>query len=507
MSAPASDSKGQLCGLGASVVNFRFQLLRTSTIFTLLVLAACGGGGDSGVTPPNDIGTLAYVVTECRDTADGFSERQALHILHSDRDVTVMETPGVGPYFPGFGGQCRLLTTGRFGDGSVSREAFQGVAVSPDGAAVVFEVSDDLSINPPLPLHLPQEQKGIFFVRADGSGLRSLGPPSRLPFFALLNGGGTSPFFSFVFSPDGRMITFADEGPDAAGNEAGQVITLDVGSAQRRQVTHLPPAVAPVDDPFHTPSVVNPQFINNQTIAFFTFAKPDRLNPNGKFVPFTVRSDGSEEPKAAPVALTLPGGVDFIPVITGDKPAAVNLNLPGEAHNANAFPGVTAITEVFAIDGPNLLQLTNFQRVDTFGEIVGVDRQNVFFVASANPPELPDSNPAETCQIFSIDRIGGNLRQLTQFSAGQHKTTNGCYFEPPPGCAVAHLTQDSKTRTLVFYSSCDPLGTNPLGGQVFSMHPDGSGLRQLTHTQGLVIHPGEVIGELPGPIAYGPYAP
>jgi len=40
------------------------------------------------------------------------------------------------------------------------------------------------------------------------------------------------------------------------------------------------------------------------------------------------------------------------------------------------------------------------------------------------------------------------------------------------------------------------------------MRPDGSGLRQLTHTRGLLIQPGgTVIGELPGPMAYGPYAP
>ena len=74
----------------------------------LLVLAGCGGGGDSGDPPPSDIGTLAYVTTECRDTADGFSESQALHILHGDRDVTVMETPGVGPAHRG-GRVCRGL--------------------------------------------------------------------------------------------------------------------------------------------------------------------------------------------------------------------------------------------------------------------------------------------------------------------------------------------------------------------------------------------------------------
>ena len=82
------------------------RLVRTSTLLTLLALSACGGGGGSGDSSPSDIGTLAYVVTECRDTAEGFSERQALHILHGDRDVTVMETPDVGPV-TGVGGLCR----------------------------------------------------------------------------------------------------------------------------------------------------------------------------------------------------------------------------------------------------------------------------------------------------------------------------------------------------------------------------------------------------------------
>jgi hypothetical protein len=38
--------------------------------------------------------------------------------------------------------------------------------------------------------------------------------------------------------------------------------------------------------------------------------------------------------------------------------------------------------------------------------------------------------------------------------------------------------------------------------------PDGSDLCQLTHARGLMNQSGgTVIGELPGPIAYGPYAP
>jgi hypothetical protein len=40
------------------------------------------------------------------------------------------------------------------------------------------------------------------------------------------------------------------------------------------------------------------------------------------------------------------------------------------------------------------------------------------------------------------------------------------------------------------------------------MQPDGSGLRQLTDSRGLVKEAdGTYSGELPGPWAYGPYAP
>ena len=60
---------------------------------------------------------------------------------------------------------------------------------------------------------------------------------------------------------------------------------------------------------------------------------------------------------------------------------------------------------------------------------------------------------------------------------------------------------DRRAGSLVFDSSCDPLGTNPGGGnQLFAMRPDGSGLRQLTYTQGIVNHPDRSIDvELPAP--------
>ena len=152
----------------------------------LLALAACGGDGSGGDTMRSALGTLAYVETECRDTKEGFVERQALRIRQGDREpVTVFETPTVGPV-AGTGGLCNQVNRWRWGPGSIGRQAVQAVAVSPDGASVVFDVTDEFSFYPvPLPLNLPPEQKGLFWVRADGTGLRRLGPPSRTHFFAV----------------------------------------------------------------------------------------------------------------------------------------------------------------------------------------------------------------------------------------------------------------------------------------------------------------------------------
>ena len=74
---------------------------------------------------PTDIGTLAYVVTECQQTGDVFSEHQTLHILHGERDVTVMETPGGSSLAEV--GLCKLVTSGRLGAFSVAREAIQNL--------------------------------------------------------------------------------------------------------------------------------------------------------------------------------------------------------------------------------------------------------------------------------------------------------------------------------------------------------------------------------------------
>jgi hypothetical protein len=56
---------------------------------------------------------------------------------------------------------------------------------------------------------------------------------------------------------------------------------------------------------------------------------------------------------------------------------------------------------------------------------------------------------------------------------------------------------------IVSYSTCDPFGTNPNGGELFAMRPDGSRLRQLTAARGLVVEAdGAVTAHLPGPFRY-----
>ena len=150
--------------------------------------------------------------------------------------------------------------------------------------------------------------------------------------------------------------------------------------------------------------------------------------------------------------------------------------------------------------------MTNFRRSDTWDPLVDVDREHVYFPAAANPV---GSNPSENCQLFSIDRLGSDLRQLTNFREREH-SKSGCFFSGRlgEGCALLRLAQDPRSRTLFFDSSCDALGQNPNGAQIFAIQPDGSGLRQLTNSRGLVQEAdGTYSAELPGPWAYGPYLP
>lgn len=462
----------------------------------LLALSACGGGGggaESGGLPPlATVRTLAYVVTQCRDHPPRLFFHQELRIQNGDRvaltvaaaDYTIVQEP---PLLPGL---CGLYGTSRAGTSSLYAGPFERLGVSPDGSGVVFEKTTRSSIGrfPPL----APDEEGFFFVRADGSGLRRLGPPSResltrieldasLPTGLRLN----SDVNPLSFSADGRTVVFSDRGPGPAGENAAQVVTLDVATGARFQVTHLPRAT-PIDSISLDVTVV--RFLPDGTIIFNPRANFDGHNPKGDNA-YTVRPDGTDL-KQVPSPVVLPGSaIDPTFQITGDEPTAISSGLPDGS------------SEVFLLDHGNLLQLTNFRRPDTLRATLDIDGQRVFFLASGDPLK---TNPSENCQIFSIDTLGTGLRQLTDFSQGGRSTlpcaapTGG----PPPGCVVEPPRQDPMTGVLVFPSSCDPFGRNSNGEQLFAMYPDGTGLQQLTDTSGFMTEAdGTVVAELPGPFA------
>src|SRR5256885_1816670 len=151
-----------------------------TTSLLLLALAACGGGGGDDAAQqggPAPINTLAYVDTACRDSAGFFSATQELRVLRGESaPVTVARVPIAPVRVPN---ACAVFGIPRDGINSLTIGAFQRLGVSPDGTAVVFEVTDDFSRLGQS--FVPAEEKGIFFIRADGSGARRLGDASHTP--------------------------------------------------------------------------------------------------------------------------------------------------------------------------------------------------------------------------------------------------------------------------------------------------------------------------------------
>jgi len=470
--------------------------------------ATCGGLNAAAAPAchrrcrPAPIHTLAWVESECREDARGLILiRQALRVRRGECDaVTVKEVVGVRvpDPLPQLAGSCETFGESRTGYASPVFGVFQRIAVSPDGSRVVFEITDDFSIFGPQ--GLPPDQKGIYLVHADGGGLRRVGPPSREAGWRILVdpsvpllGVSVGQDVRFAFSPDGRRIAYTDKGLGVDGGDAVQVVTVALDSGGRTQVTRLPVS----NPPLPNLPVYGLRFLDDDTILFFSTADADGRHPDGGF--YRVRIDGSGF-EALPGPLIVPGS-RLVPrfVVTGRRIYVLNLGFP-DIPPANPLPFFATVTvEVFLVDGERLLQLTNFGRVDTAGFFVGVGGRRIFFEASV---DLQGRNPTESCQLFSIDRLGRNLRQITDLNRGGPHVTTGCSTSSD-GCFIGPATQDPGTGTIVFIAECDPFGTSPNGGQVFAMRPDGSGLRQFTDTNDLVVEPdGTVVATLPGPIGY-----
>ena len=452
---------------------------------------------------PTRIRTLAWVVTRCHVRNGRLLASQELRVRRGDCDPTTVlrfENPVevTDPI-----GLCRILGETRLGVGSGRAGVFQRVGVTPDGSGVVFEVTNAHQLGSRTPL--TAEEQGFFYARADGTGLRRLGPASQDPTYRLGVNSSGNPITSFstalAFDPSGRLVGYSDRGVAPDGTPQDQVFTLDVHDGKRTQVTKLPAATGNLSDPLGRE--VSNIFFLGRTIQFDTQVLGERGGAQ-----YTIRTDGT--------GLRLNNRIGYIPPdivadprpifgVTGPGSRIISIYLRRKPVNTAPHARDASVVEVFRIRGNQVMQLTAFSRFDTYavGEEGGVRfaprGRRVLFMASADPF---GENPLENCQIFSMNLLGTGLRQLTHFDQGV-PSVSGCYFGAYAGCAFYSLMQDPTTKWIVFYSNCDPFGVNPNGSAVFAMRQDGRRLRQLTHTAGVRFGSGdEVEVEIPGPIAY-----
>jgi cysteine-rich repeat protein len=446
--------------------------------------------------PGARIRTLAYVVSECTTDPQGRSSlKQKLVVRRGNCDpVTVMETDASTPVLDPLRA-CEFWGSARLGTSFIVAGVFQRMAVLPDGSGVIFEVTKQFSLQPSLAPELPRGE-GIFFARADGrEAPRRLGPASGFPTFLLEDPNDTLGRFyettgPFSVDPSGRRIAFIDYGPATAGQAAPQIFLMDLRSGGRTQVTHQS----------QLERMLFATFLDGRRLAFFGGSYF-----RGTLEAFQVQTDGSGFNEAPAPPSTVGPGARVVPqfAVTGTRWQVFVAFFFDKLSVSIPAAGRLFVIELFLREGKNLVQLTNFGRGDTGSALASIARGRVFFAASANPV---GENPAEICQVFSVNTRGGDLRQLTRLPS-DGRPNFGCLNGPATKmCTIDRdhgVVADQVTGTLLFSSSCDPVGRNPFGDQLFAMRPDGSGLRQLTAARGRDILPdGTLRFEIVGPFAY-----
>ena len=428
---------------------------------------------------------------------------------------------------------CNRFGDSRSGGGAAFAAPMNRVVIAPDGARVSFHISDDdLPLNRAikdilgvdLNIRLPEGAlEGFFVVDSDGANLRWLGNKVRVPASQLVPYGvtdlsniGRNDQGSFISgSPNGRLVTFVDVDtePGSPGDGSLQVMTLDLDTGRRTQLTDL--QIAPCQPSDGDLEIAAPSFVDDDTVGFGwvtpkSASSPCRLADNNYRLQLcTVQTDGQHLACAdAPTFNGLP--VRLNPQITFSArrgfPFMLGSGATGDVARPIAF-------EIYSQRGRDILQLTSFGHGDT--NLRYFDRQRAYFSTSANPKRIK-KNPLERCELFSIGLHGEGLRQVTHFNYeanGTPKDGNdkgpGCVFTGESGCAMGTTYRDRFSRTVIFESNCDLFDAQTFGENVFAMRPDGSGIRQVTHTAGCVgdCRPGAPrVGftdvELPGFLSY-----
>jgi len=480
---------------------FRVALLLLAVVHP--ALAVCGrtcasspGGCGKG------FGTLAYVVTTCQVVGTGKQiGSQELRVQRAGCDpVTVMRFANPEPVADP-AGLCALLGVNHLGTASPVAGLFQRIGVSHDGKAVVFEVSNTFQLVGRTPL-APEEQ-GFFYIRADGSGLRRLGPPSRDPTYRIfvLAGAGPSAEVTtrIAFSDDDRMIAFTDLAPGPDGVETEQIFATELGTGARRQVTRLMAGAPP------TPGarIIGSLWFFRRRIIGFIHQTGDDAEV------LLIGLDGTGlRPAGSPLSVHLGGDGRIIPAFrrSGLSYYVGLVEYPGLPANAAELPGYPIAADLVSVfvsvfSNGQLIQLTNFHYGDTTP--LGLRSDSVIFMASADPL---GANPFHNCELFRVSPLGLGLRQVTHFGQGR-RSEEGCQIGPLAGCGIRPVNEDpgEASPALTFYSDCDPFGANPNGSQVFAVRWNGARLRQLTRTRGVTTAPdGSVVEvEIPGPVARG----
>jgi Tol biopolymer transport system component len=209
-------------------------------------------------------------------------------------------------------------------------------------------------------------------------------------------------------------------------------------------------------------TVAAPASIDDAGTAVYTGASADLLGTNAahafqlwKFDPVTgAATQLSSDPRGFGATVSV-----------SDDGTWLAFPSPADPLGTNHDRGIELF--VMRSDGTQLAQLTNDPAPNggSVGSVaISGNGTRVAFTSNTNPL---GTNPSNRSELFVIDRTGANLRQLTA-------TTTGSIG----GISVS----DDGTR-IAFSHSGDLVGTNAdLGGEIFAILSDGTGLRQLTTT-------------------------